>query len=201
MVDRPYHHGNVRGAVLTHALALIAEEGADKLSVRGVARRAGVSHTAVGKEFGGLQGLLAACATQVHHRLGRALGEASADPSDPLTSFRRMGAAYVRFAAEHPAWMQLMAHPTVLAAEEPGLLTARRAPYDLLVGAIESCMQAGVIRRDAPTNVALHVWSAVHGFASLRSAGTLIPLQLDEASADELLSQLFLGLRPDEGQR
>ena len=95
---RRYHHGSVRQTVVDAALVVLAEQGPDALTLRLLARKTGVSHTAVGKEFGGFPNVLACCAVAIHARLTAILVAAAADP-DPLAAFRAAGAGYIRFAS------------------------------------------------------------------------------------------------------
>src|SRR4051812_36803257 len=94
-----YHHGNLRPALLRAASKTLEKEGAGALSLRDLARRAGVSHNAPYRHFRDRDSLLAAIATEGFRQLGDALrGRAG----------KEMGAAYVRFALEHPQQFRLM---------------------------------------------------------------------------------------------
>ena len=95
--DRPYHHGQLRQAILAAAVDALAESGPARLSLRELARRAGVSHAAPAHHFGDKAGLLTAVAVQGYELLGDALGGAAA-----TGDFAEVGVAYVLFAASHP---------------------------------------------------------------------------------------------------
>src|SRR5918998_1426102 len=94
---RPYHHGNLRRAVLDAAITAIAESGPDALSLRQLATRIGVSHGAPAHHFGDRAGLLTAVAAEGYELLAEALTAAQRQAGD----FLDVGVAYVRFAVEH----------------------------------------------------------------------------------------------------
>ena len=97
-VHRPYHHGDLRVALVRAAVAAIEEAGLAALTLRSVARRAGVTHTAAAYHFGDKAGLLTAIAVEGYRRLGDALDDARRDGN-----FLDVGVAYVEFAVDHRA--------------------------------------------------------------------------------------------------
>src|SRR5215510_10331530 len=105
-----YHHGDLRNALLEAALELVREEGVGAISLREVARRAGVSHAAPAHHFGDKAGLLTALATQGYELFGAALraGAERAPESDPMRRFSWVGWACVMFAAEHRSHFEIM---------------------------------------------------------------------------------------------
>lgn len=154
-----YHHGRLREALIEAAVAAIDERGVDALSLRDLARRAGVSHAAPAHHFGDRAGLLTAIAADGFERLADAL-EASA------VDFVETGVAYVRFAIDEPGRFAVMFRPELLREDDPALDAARdRAGEVLRAG-------AGTTGGDARAN-ALAAWSLVHGFATLWNAGAI----------------------------
>ncbi|MFS0731604.1 TetR/AcrR family transcriptional regulator [Curtobacterium sp. 1P10AnD] len=109
MSDRPFHHGNLRAVLLDEAVAVLRESGVDGLSLRDLARRAGVSHGAPRSHFVDRQALLDALAANGFDRLTaavrRALGGCEADLA---ARFRAVAHAYVDFAIDDAALMELM---------------------------------------------------------------------------------------------
>src|SRR5918998_1032836 len=97
--DRPYHHGQLRQVILAAAVDALAESGPARLSLRELARRAGVSHAAPAHHFGDKAGLLTAVAAEGYTLLAEALTAAQQLAGD----FLDVGVAYVRFAVEHRA--------------------------------------------------------------------------------------------------
>ena len=103
-----YHHGDLPATLMAMALERIAEEGTEKLSLRALAREAGVSPTAPYKHFPTKRCLLAALATQGFRALGEANGSVAVSGADLEDSFVRMGMAYIRFATGNPTAYQIM---------------------------------------------------------------------------------------------
>ncbi|MEU6817244.1 TetR/AcrR family transcriptional regulator [Streptomyces sp. NPDC046860] len=154
---RSYHHGDLRRAVLSAALDVIAADGAGALSLRDLARRAGVSHAAPAHHFKDRAGLLTAIAAEGFGQLAQALREAS--------GLREAGVRYVRFAREHPAHFQVMFGPEPLRAEDLELTTARALAKDALDRAV-SGVDPGDRGPDAQL-AGMAAWSLAHGFATL----------------------------------
>ncbi|MFD5843850.1 TetR/AcrR family transcriptional regulator [Streptomyces chartreusis] len=154
---RPYHHGDLRRAILTTALDVIATDGPSALSLRDLARRAGVSHAAPAHHFRDRTGLLTAIAAEGFGLLSTALIEA-ADLKDA-------GVRYVRFAREHPAHFQVMFSPELLRNDDLELTTARALAGDALRGAVAVVHpeELGI----EPRMASVAAWSLAHGFATL----------------------------------
>lgn len=152
-----YHHGDLRRAVLTAALDVIATEGPSALSLRDLARRAGVSHAAPAHHFKDRTGLLTAIATEGYELLADALADAA--------DLRERGVRYVRFGIEHPAHFQVMFQPDLLRGDDAALLAARaRARAELRTGVAE----VPATGRGENTRLAeIAAWSLAHGFATL----------------------------------
>jgi AcrR family transcriptional regulator len=153
-VTGSYHHGDLRRQVLTAAAEAIAEHGVAAVSLRDLARQAGVSHAAPAHHFGNKTGLLTALAAEGFERLADELGAAD--------GLREMGVAYVRFALDHPAHFRVMFDSDLLDADNPDLVAARAKTRQRL--------RAGV--GDRPEQ-ALAAWSLAHGFATLRLGGNV----------------------------
>ncbi|MFI2672381.1 TetR/AcrR family transcriptional regulator [Streptomyces albidoflavus] len=163
--DRTYHHGDLRRAVLAAAEEVIRAEGPQALSLRDLARRAGVSHAAPAHHFKDRTGLLTAFAAE-----GWALFAASLQAAPDL---RERGVAYVRFAREHPAHFQVMFQPALLRTEDPALRAATAAAGEALRAGVAGTPGADGTR---PRLAGVAAWSLAHGFASL-----LLSDNLDDA--------------------
>ncbi|MFE5596920.1 TetR/AcrR family transcriptional regulator [Streptomyces sp. NPDC056549] len=149
-----YHHGELRQAVLAAALDVIAAEGPGALSLRDLARRAGVSHAAPAHHFKDRTGLLTAIAAEGYELLAAGLAG--------TPGLRERGVRYVRFAVEHPAHFQVMFQPELLRADDPDLLAAKeRASAELRTGVADLASAP-----DART-AGIAAWSLAHGFATL----------------------------------
>src|SRR5262245_45231593 len=105
---RAYHHGDLRKVLIETALAHIARDGARALSLREVARSAGVSHTASYRHFPAKESLLAAIAEQGFRRLSDAMRAAIVGHADPATALQASGIAYVEFGVHYPEHLQVM---------------------------------------------------------------------------------------------
>lgn len=159
---QPYHHGNLRRALLDVGLVAVAEHGPAALSLREVARRAGVSHAAPAHHFRNKVGLLTALAAEGWNLLADALTEADRD-----AGFAGQGVAYVVFATTHPAHFAVMRTPDLLHSDDPELVAAReRAGVQLERGAHHGSGQDDRSRR-------LAAWALVHGLASLLLEGNI----------------------------
>src|SRR5215471_5826327 len=162
-VTRPYHHGDLRPALLRAAVATITEAGATAMSLREVARRAGVTHAAAAYHFGDKAGLFTAVAVEGYRELGEALREAA------RRGFLEMGVAYVRFAVTHRAHFEVMYRPELYHPDDPEVSRARADAAALLYGTASP--DAAQLAAGAAA------WSLVHGLATLWLNGNL-PEQL-----------------------
>jgi len=189
-----YHHGALRAACIAAGLKLVAAGGPDAITIRGVARLVGVSHTAPLHHFRDRDDLLAGIAEAGFDRLVTAAGEASTssgiDPIDPIERVRRYGLAYIRVAIGSPGLYRLMFGE---AARGTG-----NAAYDLLIRLVA---ESGLSVAD-PEPVALVLWAQVHGLAGLYAEGKLsleleglepgqVPIRAEEA-LDRLIAALIL---------
>lgn len=164
-----YHHGDLRRALTGAALDLIARHGPAGFTLREAARRAGVTHAAPYRHFAGKTALLAAVAEEgfagMRASMLAALARAGADPA---TRLQALGVAYVRYAVAHPSHFRVMfgsevADKTVYS----GLAAAAAATFQLLVEAIDACQASGQIQPGPAEELAVPLWSIVHGLAGL----------------------------------
>ncbi|MFF2326977.1 MULTISPECIES: TetR/AcrR family transcriptional regulator [unclassified Streptomyces] len=167
--EHTYHHGDLRRAVLTAALDVIRAEGPGALSLRDLARRAGVSHAAPAHHFKDRTGLLTAIATEGYGLFADALAEAP--------DLKERGVRYVRFAAGHPAHFQVMFQPDLFRGDDPELLAAKaRATAELRAGVADLPVTGRGDDTDADADAQLAgiaAWSLAHGFATLLLSGNL----------------------------
>src|ERR1700693_940172 len=106
--DRPYHHGELAPTLREAASAILEEEGLEALSLRSVARRAGVSHAAPYRHYLNREALLADVAVSGFEQLRADLVQAAAAPGQEADRIAHIGAAYIRFAAQHGGLLRLM---------------------------------------------------------------------------------------------
>jgi len=186
-----YHHGDLRRALLDAALEQVREEGAAALSLREVARRAGVTHAAPYRHFASKEALVAAVAEEGFHTLRETLVAALDPAAGPRENLGRIGVAYVRFAVAHPSHFRVMyGAGQGDAAPFPEMVEAGRGAFDVLVHTVEAGVRAGELRDDPVPSLSLAAWSIVHGLASLLVEGKLPP----EAGRPEDLARVVTGM-------
>ncbi|MFI5982252.1 TetR/AcrR family transcriptional regulator [Streptomyces sp. NPDC051555] len=167
-----YHHGDLRRALLTAAVEAIEETGASAVSLRDLARRAGVSHAAPAHHFGDKAGLLTAVAVEGFDLFADALDATWERSGD----FAEVGVAYVRFGLTHRGHFEVMFQPGLCHTDSADLDAARaRAGESLRRGA---ALLAARAEDGDPQIATLAAWSLVHGFTALQLSGTL-PLPPD----------------------
>ncbi len=196
-----YHHGDLRQALISAAIALMAESTIDALSLREVARRVGVSHTAPYRHFADKEALLAAVAEEGFLDLTQALQQAvnQADP-DPLHQFAATGNCYVNWGISHGTHYRVMfgaSQGNLLAY--PDLCQASDGAFHILVTAIMQGQQAQQFRTADPQTMATTAWSMVHGMVMLCLDGHLSvesTLQLVQEGT-QLLLRGFVRDSPD----
>jgi len=159
---------DLRSVLVRAARAELQEGGPGAVSLRAVARRAGVSHAAPGYAFGDRAGLLTAVAVQGFGELARAMDEPPAAPG--REGLADLGRRYVAFAAEHPALYGLMFSPGDLDPADADLQAARAAALRALTR-LTRADGAG----DPPGHATLISWAFAHGVASLVAGGSLPP--------------------------
>ncbi len=164
-----YHHGDLPAALLRAAGRTLEKRGIGALSLRDVARRAGVSHNAPYRHFPDREALLAALAAEGFAMLGERL---RGKPG------REMGKAYVRFALEQPQRFRLMFGGVLPIAKFPQLGAAARATHEVLLAAFKDLPR--------PAVAAAAAWSLVHGLSHLLLDGHL-PAQDPETLVPEVL--------------
>ncbi len=188
--SRPYHHGNLRPALICAAIGEIEESGPAAMSLRAAARRAGVTHAAATYHFGDRAGLLTAVAAEGYRLLAEALRGAQENHG----SFLEAGVAYVRFAVTRRAHFEVMYRPELYHRDDAGLGRAREAAATLLYG-------TGEITRERMAH-GVAAWSIVHGLATLWLNGNL-PAQLgdDPEEITRLVAAHLDPPRPDPALR
>lgn len=183
-----YHHGNLQAALEDAALELLETTSAPRISLREVARRAGVSHNAPYHHFGDRAALLRALGVRGMAALLAAQEEAVAAADGAAAKVRALGLAYVRYAAANPQAFALVFDPDYCAAGSP---SAEMAPLiarneDLLGGLVgELVQEPGYEGRD-PAALSAALWSTVHGMAQLITLGHLPP-EAAEPALDALV--------------
>jgi len=154
-----YHHGNLRAACVDAGIRLVEEDGPDAVTIRGVARMTGVSHTAPLHHFRDRAELMHEIAERGFDLLLERLAREARPGAGPLEALRTYGIAYVLQAVDHPGLFDVMFAPC---DDPPG-----EAAYRRLVDLCAEAQAAGELPGDDPFRLALLVWSTVHGLAAL----------------------------------
>lgn len=193
-----YHHGNLRDACIDAGIALAEQEGPDGVTIRGVARLTGVSHTAPLHHFRDRAELMHAVAERGFELLLERLEREVRPDAEPFEALRAYGVVYVLHAVDHPGLFGVMFAPC---DDPPG-----RAAYERLIGLCGAAQAAGRLPGDDPFRLALLVWSTVHGLASLYghmglTSGTSGQPMDARVAAERTIDDLLAALRPTSPDR
>jgi AcrR family transcriptional regulator len=170
--SKPYHHGELREALVSAGRRLLEEQGVRGFTLRECARRAEVSHAAPAHHFASIDDLLAEIATRGYRELMEAMqAEARRAKPEPTAQLVARGVGYMAFAAAHPALFQLMYTREASRFETPGLAAVAREAYQLHLAAVEAVIPqaSSEVRR----RMADFAWATVHGFITLVLEGQI----------------------------
>jgi AcrR family transcriptional regulator len=169
MENKPYHHGDLKNALIQAGIELLAEEGSKSLTLRKVAQRVGVSHAAPYAHFIDKEALIAAIATEGFHRIYEQMSTAIQQfPDDPLRQMVEGAWNYVEFALNDPAHFKITFSGVVEREKAyPDFVSMSHSSFDLVVEIVRRCQAAGVLKPGSPDLTAMSLWSLVHGFVSL----------------------------------
>lgn len=200
--SRSYHHGSLPTALVAAALEVIDERGLDGLSMREVARRAGVSSGAPFRHFADKNALLATIAEQGMARFIAAIEAARAHaPDDPLERFQDAGVAFVRFAVDHPAYFRVMFWAGLSTLESQPLGELRQRSRALFRELVLDAQATGRLRPGPPEPIMITAYAICYGLARFYVDGLcdvvgVPPDQDPDAIARMVTTQLRHGLEP-----
>jgi AcrR family transcriptional regulator len=186
MSARPYHHGNLRTALLVQAERTVRERGVQDLSLRELARDVGVSHGAPRRHFPDRRALLDALAEAGFERLGAELRSAGDSAGEAFEArLQATAAAYVRFATRDAALLELMFAGKH--RQEAGTLheAADRA-FGAMLELIDQGQAEGALEPGPPERVGLVLFATIQGIAALVTGGMVRAEQLDELVPDAI---------------
>ncbi len=184
VTDRPYHHGNLRTALLAEAERTVRERGVQELSLRELARQVGVSHGAPRRHFPDRQALLDALAEAGFARLGAELRIAIDGAGEEFEArLHATAAAYVRFATRDAALLELM-FASKHGKQSGALHEAADRAFSVMLELIEQGQAEGILDHGEPERVGLVLFATIQGIAALVSSGMVDAEQLDELVAD-----------------
>ncbi len=184
MAEKPYHHGDLRAALLAAAEKELTEKGVEGFSLRSVAKRAGVSHAAPAHHFGDTGGLLTTLAAEGFTQFQNTLDAREIGATDPREKAVRAGLGYLEFAVARPALFRLIfssARPDFASAD---LIAAANRAYDHLVELVTTL-------GGGETDV-IALWATSHGLADLSAGNKMRTLQGKSRDAREALIRAVL---------
>lgn len=164
---KSYHHGDLKNALVEAGLEILEADGLPGLTLRAIAARAGVSHTAPKNHFGSLRGLLTAIAAEGFRRHAAFMRDGLDPASDRPARLRAAMNGYVRFARKHPALFELMFSPVLCDTQDPALRAAGAESYSILADIAQGLTWDKGRGADAQTKTEVMLWSFVHGYAKL----------------------------------
>ena len=192
-MTKPYHHGDLAPALLRAAEEIIEQDGPQALTLRAIARRAGVSHMAPAHHFGDIAGLLSELAA-IGYRDFAARIAAARGRMEGVEGARAAGRAYVAFARDKPGLFLLMFRSERLDFSRPSLAAAALSAARALRPATASASLPGWQEADAQGRAILarlvFEWSLVHGFAMLLIDGRLEGVIGEGGEAREVMALL-----------
>ena len=198
-----YHHGNLRRVLIDTAVEIISEQGAKDLSLRKIAKRAGVSHTAPYRHFKDKNAILGAVAREGFDMMLRKTEERIArSRGNELDHFAISGLSYIDFAVNYPAHYRVMFGTRLENSYFSEEFKPESIPvFKLLKDIIMVCQEKGLLKAGDPQEMAMAAWSIVHGFAMLRIDHHIPDQGMDEKRLRDLqrsvVLTLYFGLRPE----
>jgi len=190
---KPYHHGDLRSALLAAAELELEEKGTEAFSLRGVAKRAGVSHAAPSHHFEDVGGLLTALTAIGYERfVARMEMREKKAGDDPQARLVAAGLGYIDFAAANPALFRLMFGSKRPDFQDPALAEASGKAFTHLVQAVAGKTRTDPHKDETAMRDVMAAWAIAHGVADLLIAGRLKFLQrLPQTKREAMIAQII----------
>ena len=193
---RPYHHGNLRQALLQAAETALEARGVTGLSLRELSRDLGVSHTSPRRHFADKQALVDALAQSGFQRLDAALaGAVKARTRNFAARLTNFAQAYIEFALKHPALWVLMLETKHRPGAPRELLDASDAAFSNGPALIRAGQAAGEIVPGDPARLSLTLGAALQGLVSISTQGKFKGIPLEDL-VPGIVKHILAGLRP-----
>ena len=189
MDEKKYHHGDLKNALIQAGIAVLARDGVNALSLREVARQAGVSHAAPYAHFTDKQALIAAIITEGYKLLSAKLEkEIAAWQEDVHRQLVEVAWAYMQFAIQESDIFKIMFSGALEHEKDyPEFVTHSQYTFQLVVKVVANCQRAGILRDQPPELMAVTVWGQVHGVISLIMMGQISHTILDRYDLRSIL--------------
>lgn len=190
MPRKNYHHGDLKNALIKAGVEILSKEGIEGLSLRKVAQRAGVSHSAPYSHFPDKQSLIAAISTEGFHQLYKELDAViSAHPKNAKQQLQESAAAYLQFALHHTDTFKIMFSGVLEKEKEyPAFVEISHMTFQRVVDVVKACQEAGLLHSTATELMAVSVWGQVHGIISLALEGQISHTVLDRHPIEDVVS-------------
>lgn len=192
--QKKYHHGDLRRVLIDTAFAALTETGGWQFTLRDIARRAEVSHTAPYRHFAGKGALLQELALIGFDRLASALTSATAGSTGPREGLEALAHAYLAFGTKNPDLYRLMFIAELDNAAEVHLSERARAPFAIVLGMLEQGQREGAVRLQPALGQATACWAHIHGLTMLAIDGRLHREKVGDTAIGDALDTLLCGL-------
>jgi AcrR family transcriptional regulator len=182
-----YHHGDLKNALIQAGIEILSRDGLQALSLRNVAKQAGVSHMAPYAHFADKQALIAAIAAEGYAKLYSKLSAAHQSKSDPLPCLFAMAHAYLQFALDEPDHFNMTFSGAVEAEKDyPEYVEQSQRCFRLVVTLVADCQTAALFAGEDTQLLAVSIWSCIHGFIQLLLANQLPSGLLAQSSSHDI---------------
>lgn len=188
-----YHHGNLKSALIEAGLKILKNEGAHKLSLREIAKVAGVTHMAPYRHFENKEALLADIAENgfklLKENIEQNIEEYNENPRQQLIEISK---TYVRIAIENPEYFNVMFGGFISEQSKyENLEKISAQTFDRFIYVIKEGQKSGMIRDDEPKQIAVTLWSMLHGIANLLINESLIFLNINSEKYEDYLDKMI----------
>ncbi len=178
-----YHHGDLKNALIRAGIEILSKDGRQALSLRNVAKKAGVSHAAPYAHFADKQALIAAIAAEGYKKLYQQLVTAQQSQPDPLNRLLAVSRAYVQFAIDEPDHFKITFSGVVEAEQSyPEYVEQSKHCFALVVAVVAECQTIGILPAGDTELTAVSIWACIHGFVQLLLANQLPGKLLEQYS-------------------
>jgi AcrR family transcriptional regulator len=181
---------------IVHAATGLAEENSDLsgITLRAVARRAGITAPSIYAHFGNLDDVIDAVIASTFEDLARSLERDLHGHTDPVARLRALCRGYVSFGSGNPRLYRLLfgpgrPHPVPLTTKSIDSMPGAKA-FDILVGSIHACVEAGQSSSTDPQRDAIALWAALHGYVGLLASRPEFPWPPQNAVVDQFVDRL-----------
>lgn len=190
MPSKKYHHGDLKNALIQAGVEILSKEGMEGLSLRKVAQRAGVSHSAPYSHFPDKQSLIAAISTEGFNQLYAELDAAIlAYPKNPKKQLQQGIQAYVQFALNNTDTFKIMFSGVLEKEKEyPAFVEISSKTFRRVVDVVRACQEAGILSSTPSEMMAVAVWGQVHGIVSLALEGQISHSVLDSHEIQDVVA-------------